>query len=311
MNDLIINEIIYMEFNKYPDKIVRFEIGLGSYVYQICIGQSTFVIRLTNNKEIYKHTVYWLDKLQKVGIPIPKVIYRGELKDISYIILNYIEGEDLGIVYNVLSDNEKRQLAKEIVTIQNRVATLPENKGFGFLASYEDEAYKKSWKEVVIGHLNRSSSRIIENKVFDPGKVDRIKVLLEKYEDYLASIRPIPFLDDITTKNVLISQGKLSGIIDIDWLCFGDRLYQVALTNMALISMGADTKYINYLLEEMKSSDYDIEILKLYTIIFCVDFMSEKGMKFNKNETIEVNQKEVIKLNELYEKLYDEINNFQ
>jgi fructosamine-3-kinase len=311
MNDLIVNEITYMKFNKYPDKIRRFEIGLGSYVYQIGIEQNTFVMRLTDKKDMYKHTVYWLDKLQNIGIPIPKVIYRGELNDVSYIILNYLEGEDLGIVYNILSDNEKMQLAKEIVAIQNRVSTLPENKGFGYLASYEDEGYKKSWKEVILEHLNRSRCRIKENKIFDYGKVDRIEALLEKYDDYLASIRPKPFLDDITTKNVLINQGKLSGIIDIDWLCFGDRLYNVALTNMALISMGYDTKYIDYLLDEMKSADNDIEILKLYTIIFCVDFMSEKGMRFNKNEIIKVSQNEVIKLNELYEKLYNELNNFQ
>ena len=68
MNDLIVNEITYMKFNKYPDKIRRFEIGLGSYVYQIGIEQNTFVMRLTDKKDMYKHTVYWLDKLQNIVI---------------------------------------------------------------------------------------------------------------------------------------------------------------------------------------------------------------------------------------------------
>lgn len=33
-----------------------------------------------------------------------------------------------------------------------------------------------------------------------------------------------------------------------------------------------------------------MQILKLYTIIFCVDFMSEIGMKFNKEEKIKANE---------------------
>jgi len=61
---------------------------------------------------------------------------------------------------------------------------------------------------------------------------------------------------------VLINQGKLSGVIDIDWICFGDRVYYVALTNMALMSLGYDTKYIDYLMDHMKASELEREILK-------------------------------------------------
>lgn len=170
------------------------------------------------------------------------------------------------------------------------------------MTSYEDEEYKNSWKEVILEHLHRSRSRIKENKIFDYKKVDKVEKLLEKYDDYLNSIKPIPFLDDLSSKNVLINEGRLSGVIDVDWVCFGDKIYFVALANMALISLGYDTKYIDYLMDEMKASELEEEILKLYTLAFCVDFMSEKGMRF-KDKVVEVSENEVKRLNEIYEEM--------
>lgn len=306
MNDLIINEICFRNFNKYPEEIKRYEIGYGNYVYRVCLGQDTFVIRMNSDKSAYKDTIYWLDKLMTIGIPVPKVIYKGMHNKHSYLILSYIDGDDLGNVYSDLSDEEKREIARDIVNIQNKVSMLPKNNGYGYLTSYNDKNYKKSWKKVILDHLNRSRHRIKENKIFDCTKVDKVEKLLEKYDSYFTSIEPIPFLDDISSKNVLINRGKLAGIIDIDWVCFGDKIYYVALSNMALISLGYDTKYINYLMDEMKSSELEREILTLYTLIFCVDFMSEKGMKF-KDEVVKISESQIQQLNKIYEELYSKI----
>lgn len=43
-----------------------------------------------------------------------------------------------------------------------------------------------------------------------------------------------------------------------------DKLYYVALSNMALMELGYDTKYIDYLMDEMKSSELEREILTLF-----------------------------------------------
>lgn len=306
MNDLIVNEICFRNFNKYPEEIKRYEIGYVNYVYRICFGQDIFVVRINLNKNIYTDTIYWLDKLIKIGVPVPKVMYKGMYDKYSYLILNYIDGDDLGNIYADLSAYEKREIARDIVNIQNIVATLPENRGYGYLTSYNDENYKNSWKEVIEEHLNRSSYRIKENMIFDYTKVDKVEKLLEKYDNYFASIKPIPFLDDISSKNVLIKQGKLTGIIDIDEVCFGDKLYYVALSNMALMGLGYDTKYIDYLMDEMKASELEREILTLYTLVFCVDFMSEKGMKF-KDEVVKVSENQIRHLNKIYEELYNKL----
>lgn len=50
-------------------------------------------------------------------------------------------------------------------------------------------------------------------------------------------MRATAFLDDLTTKNVLVEQGTLSGIIDVDFVCYGDPLLTVGAT---LASIAAD-----------------------------------------------------------------------
>lgn len=306
MNNLVVSEICFSNFNKYPENIKEFEIGYGNYVYRICFGQDKFVVRINIDKDAYINTIYWLDRLKDLELPVPKVIFKGVYDRFSYLILNYIDGDDLGNVYANLKESEKKDIARDIVKIQNTVATLPQNHGYGYLKTYEDDNYKNNWKEVIIKHLTRSRNRIKENNIFEYTKVDKIEELLHKYDDYFSNIKPIPFLDDLSSKNVLINKGKLSGIIDFDWICFGDEIYNIALTNMALIDLGYDTKYIGYLMEEMKSSAIENEILKLYTLIFCTDFMGEKGMKF-KDKIVKVNQNEIDLLNKVYEDLYSEL----
>ena len=94
--------------------------------------------------------------------------------------------------------------------------------------------------------LRRSRARIVAAGVADPGYADRVEAYLERHRAYLDAVAPTPFLDDTTTKNVLIADGTLSGIVDVDYLCFGDPLLTVALTRMALLARGWDTDYIDY-----------------------------------------------------------------
>jgi len=166
---------------------------------------------------------------------------------------------------------------------------------------------KIAGKEVIIEHLNRSRSRICENGIFDLKMIDSVEGLLQKYDTYFNSIEPIPFLDDMTTKNVLIHKGKLSGLIDIDNVCFGDKLYVVALTNMALIDKGFNTNYIDYWTEELNITPDERHILDFYTLIFCLDFMSEKGMQFNKTAPMKISDAEILKLKNIFARLYEQV----
>ena len=52
---------------------------------------------------------FLLDKLSVCDIPIPVVLMEGIYGNYSYLILSYIDGDDIGNVYCKLTDSEKKQ----------------------------------------------------------------------------------------------------------------------------------------------------------------------------------------------------------
>lgn len=290
MNERIISHLCMECLSDIPQSIERCVVGHGNYVYIVECAGVKYVIRCSLEPNAYEDTIYWLEQLVSIEIPVPKVIAHGNFEQYEYLILNYFEGEDIGLVYTQLNDEDKKEIAKEIVAIQNKVAVL----------DLENVEPQWSWHSVINDMLGRAKERIAANGYFDVEKVDRLWKLAEQLDEYFTNIKPIAYLDDVSTKNLLIHNGRISGIVDIDWMGIGDRLTYVALTNMALLNMECDTDYVKYILEEMQLNDVEKKAFLFYTLMFCVDFMGERGMQFM-DKTVEVNEQIIDRLNGIYE----------
>ena len=196
---------------------------------------------------------------------------------------------------------------KKLIQIQNKVQEqlLPNNQ-YGSVYKYNDNTGFDTWKEYILNSLENSKHNIKKNKIFDEIKVDKLIQLTEKYSEYFKKVEPRAFLDDISNKNLIIHNGDISGIIDLDWMGFGDLLYFVGYNNMALLDMEVDTKYIDYMIQELNLNEFQKQIVLFYTLVFCVDFMSEKGQTFQDKE-IFVDENIVNKMNNIYDNLINEI----
>ena len=276
------------------DSIERCEVGLDNYVYIVTVQGSRYVIRL--NKEIgaYNDTVYWLHRLREADIPVPDVIASGTLDGCAYIILSYIDGKDMGLVYHTLSDEEKRSIARDVVLIQNKA---------GMLECDTDDGW--SWYDFLYEMLDCAEARIALNGIFDTGKVVRLRDEISVLSGYFDSVKPYCYLDDISTKNLLIHNGHLSGIIDVDSIGRGDILTFAAMTNTALMLMGYDTDYVSYILNELHADSTRRMAFLYYTLLFCVDFMGERGMTFN-GRRVDAGREVIDRLNGMYDMLWDE-----
>lgn len=180
--------------------------------------------------------------------------------------------------------------------IQRSTATLPEGKGFGFVLDYQQEFPHSSWTGVVRASLARSRDRIAQAGLADARQVDRVEAQLGRFVPYFETLCPRAFLDDTTTKNVIVHRGALSGIVDVDTVCFGDPLFTVALTRMALLNSGYDQEYIRFWCELLELTPEQSHVLQFYTALFCVDFMGELGYAHNKDR---VDPADVQKVNHL------------
>lgn len=295
MEERIVIEIIKNHIKKAVVKIERCGIGQGNYVFIVSCDNDKYVLRCSEEVDAYKDTIYWLKRLKEINIPVSQVIASGKYESYEYMIAQYLNGKDMGLVYTSLSDNEKRMLARDVVEIQNKVATL----------KVDSLSTDWTWESVIDDTLKRANERIIKNGYFDTKKVTGLYELKGLLQSYFQEITPVAYLDDISTKNLLVDNGRLSGIIDVDWMGLGDRLTYVALTNVALRNMGYDTDYVSYILEEMNVGEIEKKAFIFYSLMFCVDFMGERGMCFM-DKKIDVDDEIITRLNNLYAELMEE-----
>lgn len=300
-------KIVRRHFPKGAHSYRRFETGLAHYVYEVMRRDGDpVVVRMADPAHWngIPGGVYWHEKLKPLGVPLPDMIAHDLALPFPYMILERLPGEDLGYVYAGLTSRQKQDLAEEIVSIQDRVAALPNARWFGWLNSYEhpSEPYN-SWRKTLDSGLLEAERLIVKAGVFDSTQVDQVRRASTPFEVYFADVQPAPFLDDTTTKNVIIQGGALSGIVDVDNVCFGDRLYVLALTQMALLSSRLDTDYIDFWAEAWALTREQRKIVDLYTAMHCVYFMGEIGQAFNKEKPAEVNADHVVHLEKVLERL--------
>ncbi len=67
----------------------------------------------------------------------------------------------------------------------------------------------------------------------------------------------------------------------MDEVCYGDPLWTVALTQMALLQQGADLDYIHAWTAVLKLTGEQHRVLHFYTAVFCLVFLSELGQTYN------------------------------
>jgi Phosphotransferase enzyme family len=291
-----------------PLQVIRFRTGLAHYVFDVRTpDQQHVVVRMTDSSPASLNgAVYWSQRLQSLNLPLPALLgddRHARLTPFPALILEHLPGTDLGHVYHLLSRTQKVNLATELAQIQRQVATLPLGPGYGYAVSYDDHGLLPAWADVIEQSLTRSQMRIAALGRLSVAYVERVRALMPTFSAYFSSIAPIAFLDDTTTKNVLISEGRLSGIVGVDYVCFGDPLFPVALTQMALLSMGADLEYTDAWCDAIALDADQRAVLTFYTCVFCVDFLSEVGHVANQNNVTADDDQRIKQLTTVFESL--------
>ena len=301
--------MIRSRLNLEPIEVRRILTGLCHHVYWVAASDGQrFVVRIGTpaTKHLLQGGIYWNNFLRPLGVPLPKML-AAELAPMGirfpFVILEQMPGTDLGLIYQTLSSPEKLGIVSELVGIQKKVSEIPEAVGYGYSCSYSERPKYGSWEAVVLAILQRAQQRM--SHPHHPGLlyVERAARILRRHETYFAAIRPVAFLDDTTTKNVLVDQGRLTGVVDVDQLCFGDPLLTVGLTQTALLGQAFDIEYVDHWMNLLKLSTQQRQVVQAYTLLFCVDFMSELGQRFNREETPEFNTTRFARLESVFEKV--------
>ncbi|HEX4792771.1 MAG TPA: phosphotransferase [Humisphaera sp.] len=266
--------------------VTRFPTGLCHYVYDVVMSDGRRVVARLASEQTRSYLqggIYWSGVLRPMGVPLPKLLQADVLAlPFGYMILERLPGSDLGHIYTTLSRPQKIDLVRRLREIQSQVATLAKGKGYGHVLNPDGGFPYRSWREVLDGQLLRSRRWTEDAAVVGTEHFVRVDKRLCERQDYLTSIAATAFLDDITTKNVLVCDGTFSGIVDVDEVCFGDPLFCLALTRMSLLARDLHTDYMDDWITALALNGDQLGALDLYTAIHCCTFIGEIGQQFNR-----------------------------
>lgn len=261
----------------------RFGNGLAFYVFDMQSGSERAVVRmgLADQRQALKDGVELARALGPLGVPLPALLFDGTDAALPYTIIERLAGTDLGDVFATLGTEQRRQIARRVAAAQVAVGRLGDGRRYGYAAN-AGAARLEDWAAVVRASIARSQGRIAAAGLFSGEHAEQLVGLFEVLAPQMRGIAATPFLHDATTKNVIVAgDGTLSGIVDVDDLCFGDPRYAAALTATALLTRGHGLDYVNTWLEAMDLPDD--ALFRFYIAVFLLDFMSEHGMVFNGN----------------------------
>lgn len=275
MLEALIEELVVEKMGEKPIGIERMTFGHQSTVYDVSLPSKSIILRFNENPKVFERTRHNISVLRQLGLPTPTVIHSNLSHDRypAYMILAKIPGRDLRFEMEKMSKAELSQLAEQIVSYQQLVAQLPKGEGYGWVPIGYKGDYQ-SWADIVFRDLNRHIDNI-ENQL-SKREINRLLYQAEELRTYFDQVEPVCFLDDITIKNVMILDGKLQGLIDLDWVCYGDPLYMVGLTQTAILSDINEEAiyYIDQLCQYWSiSKQMRNEVVNFYSMVHALEFI--------------------------------------
>lgn len=285
----IASSVIYSMTGHQVLSITRMKTGDQNFVYAVKTDSAEYVIRMTtaSHKNKFLAAVKWQKMLLPLRVPVAEFIQSdldGKYSPYPALLMPRLPGDDLINVYPNLSDIDKKNLANEMVRIQTLCSSLPESVGFGITDSYDHTPEDKTWFSFLLNRLNLYNEIIAKNSVFNQELITPVIQLADKMEGNFNVIRPTPFLWDASERNVLVHEGKITGIVDIDDICFGDPLLVIALTSTCLELEGYDTRYTDYWADPLLLDKSAQDRLNFYRLFYSVAFMRKHGIQTANNK---------------------------
>ncbi len=289
----MIQQIMKVQFGQEPRFINRIAIGICNEVYQVGLEKKEVIARLSAQDRFLMGSHDHIPKFKTLKIRVPDILaedYRKILIPLSYQILSKIEGQDLGQVIEMLSAKQLRALAKEIANIFNKVKTIAASDKFGVIWGGGDNEISDTWTERMEIWIEESKQRGLSTGVMDDGMKRIAESLYERYQSYLATVRPTTYYGDICSKNVMIHCGAFNGLVDLDGLTQGDPLEAIGRIKLSWYGTSYGEIYSTAVMDELELNQEQRELAAMYALLNQISWACENGIQFNQNTRAEVDK---------------------
>lgn len=257
----------------------RIPMGRSHFVYAVELASGESVIaRITRHDraECFAGFAYWRRRLAEVGVPVPRVLSmdlsRSELSW-PIMFLERAPGDDLCNVYADLTAAEKRSVAVDLLDIQHRVCRLPPGPGYGGVASYDDRRCHPHWSDVLWEYYIGAVEQLTPQQRQTPA-IEEIRRTIHELQPEFDAISPEAYLIDATHQNVLVHGGRITAIVDLDEVGFGDALYPLAVARAGLLARGPEADCIEEAAAPLCDGPQRQHVFALYSAIACLKMLA-------------------------------------
>jgi aminoglycoside phosphotransferase (APT) family kinase protein len=282
----MVSTIIYLHFNQHAKTIQKIKLGICNEVYNVHLDKQDVIIRLNACDKFLKGTRDHTPQLKALDINVPDLLFEDYSKTtipLSYQIQNKIAGEDLGYVIDKLTDEQLKNLAKEIATIFQKTRTLPASNEFGVIWGGGENDVSRTWTERMKIWIDDCKQRGGKTGVMDKELFQIADNLFSKYKSYFELVRPTTYYGDISSKNVMIQHGVFSGLVDLDGLTQGDPLEAVGRIKLSWFGTHHGEVYTNAVMDELNLNKGERHLVTMYALLNAISWACDNGIQHNQN----------------------------
>lgn len=257
----------------------RVPMGRSHFVFTVTLASGeSMIARITrpDRAECFLGFEYWQRQLFQVGVPVPRVLFidvTGTVVPWPIMFLERVRGDDLCNVYAELTPAEKRSVADDLLDIRARVSTLPAGRGYGGVASYSDRRCHSRWSDVLWEYFNGAIDQLTHSPLQNAAAED-IRSALSELRPEFDRVDPSPYLIDATHQNVLVHSGRVTAIVDLDEVGFGDALYPVGVARAGLLARGPEADCIEQIAAPLCIGLNRRRVFALYSAIACLKMLA-------------------------------------
>lgn len=304
----VVKKISQKHFGSEPSQIERMKIGNDNEVYSIKIGPDTYILRL-NERISIKGSSINIPIFKSKGIKVPDIIAEDYTKSdvpYNYQILEKLEGNDIQEVIDTLTDEQLQDIAKEISSIVRKLIIIPTNNQFGYAGTGRDK-FRLTWIEVMQEMLTTIKTRTAKTGTVKGEYIRAFENVLATFSDYFSKVPSQFYYDDMSSKNVIINNGKFNGIVDLDGVAYGDFLEGIGRIKASWYGTRYGNVYTQAVMDNLQLTEEQKEMVAVYALLNRIYWLSEVGIQFNQNTSSVVDPKRVESANLVIDGLISEL----
>jgi aminoglycoside phosphotransferase (APT) family kinase protein len=285
-HESMIELIIMSHFRQKPSAVKRIALGICNEVYDVSLQDKNVIVRMNAVDKFLMGSRDHIPQLTALSIPVPTILFEDYSKTqipLSYQIQNKIEGQDLSVVIESLSDRQLKAIAKKITSIFTKVNTISASKQFGVIWGNGDNDLSDTWTERMNLWIEQAKKQGKHTNILDKDMTILANNLFAEYKPYFDTVKPVTYIGDISSKNVMIHQGEFNGLVDLDGLTQGDPLEAIGRIKLSWYGTHHGNVYTNAVMDNLGLNAKQRKLVLMYALLNQFAWTCDNGIQSNQN----------------------------